>query len=29
MDAVTSYQKANGLASGQLTLKTLQSLKVM
>jgi outer membrane murein-binding lipoprotein Lpp len=29
MAAVNSYQKANGLASGQLTLKTLQSLKVM
>jgi len=29
MDAVTSYQKANGLASGQLTIKTLRSLKVM
>ncbi|MGB5613139.1 MAG: peptidoglycan-binding domain-containing protein [Sedimenticolaceae bacterium] len=29
MDAVTSYQKANGLASGQLTIKTLRSLKVI
>jgi hypothetical protein len=29
MAAVTAYQKANGLASGQLTIKTLQMLKVM
>jgi len=29
MDAVTAYQKANGLASGQLTIKTLRSLKVI
>lgn len=29
MDAVTSYQKANGLASGQLTINTLRSLKVI
>ncbi len=29
MDAVTSYQKANSLASGQLTIKTLRSLNIM
>jgi hypothetical protein len=29
MDAVNAYQKANGLASGQLTIKTLRSLNVM
>lgn len=29
MAAVTAYQKANGLASGQLTIRTLERLKVM
>jgi len=29
MSAVTSYQKANGLASGQLTMETLRKLKVI
>mgnify|MGYP001813554604 CR=1 FL=1 len=29
LDAVTSYQKANSLASGQLTMKTLRSLDVI
>ena len=29
MDAVNAYQKANGLASGQLTIKTLEKLKVI
>jgi hypothetical protein len=29
MAAVNAYQKANGLASGQLTIKTLKSLKVL
>lgn len=29
MAAVTRYQKANGLASGQLTTETLQRLKAI
>jgi len=29
MAAVNAYQKANGIASGQLTMETLRRLKVI